>query len=94
MSNCKLFNQYKEQIKHCCEENSLDFGIVENAVKSWNSGNIFILHHDPEKGKEGLRDETPMPVTLRIYVENENVRIEQTEHTQTYLQRRFVAYES
>ncbi|MBQ9674006.1 MAG: hypothetical protein IJV39_05215 [Ruminococcus sp.] len=42
-------------------------------------------YYDPDKGKKGLLDENPAPIVLKIFVENGNVKFEQTEYTSKYL---------
>jgi hypothetical protein len=46
---------------------------------------LILGEGDPEKGKHGLADNVPLPVTLEIYLENGNLRFEQTEHTRKHL---------
>ena len=82
MSKCKLFNEHKAQIKEYCDNNALDYGIVEASYKSWGEGHINILYYEDNKSNEGLRDKEPLPIVLKIYIENDGVRIAQTEHTQ------------
>ena len=84
---CKLFSQYETQIKQYCKENSLDFETVKSLPQCWGKNDIWIQHYDPEKGKEGLRDETPAPIVLKISVHDGNVSFEQTEYTEKYLKK-------
>ena len=81
MSNCKLFNKHKAEIEAYCNSNALNYAIVESSYKSWGKSNINILHFEDTGSKEGLSDKEPLPVTLKIYIEDGGVRIEQTEHT-------------
>ena len=54
-------------------------------VKGCGSDDIIIQYHDPEKGKMGLLDETPMPVVLWIRLIDGSLVFQQTEHTKKYL---------
>ena len=45
----------------------------------------MLQHIDPEKGKNGMRDETPAPVILVIKKQKDGLVFEQTEHTHKYL---------
>ncbi|MDR2693509.1 MAG: hypothetical protein LBB74_04755 [Chitinispirillales bacterium] len=40
---------------------------------------------DPERGKLGLADNVPLPVALKIFLENGKLRFEQTDITRKYL---------
>ena len=83
---CKMFVDWSDEIKGYCETNGYDFEKAKKLVKSWGKTNLFLLYHDPEKGKAGLCDETPMPIVLSIFKEpNGSLRFEQTEHTKKYL---------
>lgn len=43
-------------------------------------------YHDPEKGKMGLLDDTPMPLVLYIEKTSDGtLKFTQTEHTKKYL---------
>lgn len=82
---CKLFNAYEKQIKEYCISNNINFDKVKNLPQCWGKNDIWLQYYDPEKGKQGLNDETPAPIVLKIYVDNGNVTIEQTEYTKKYL---------
>lgn len=82
---CKLFNRYENEIKDYCSNNGLNFEKVKSMPQCWSKNDIWIQHFDSEKGKEGLRNETPAPIVLKISVKNGKVLIEQTEHTKKYL---------
>ena len=51
----------------------------------YGKNDLWLQYIDKEKGKNGLLDEAPAPIVLIIYVDNGNVRFEQTEHTKKYL---------
>ena len=84
---CKLFSQYAAQIEQYCEENGLDFEIAQKLPQCWGKNDIWLQFHDPNKGKNGLLDETPAPIVLKITIDNGEVKIEQTEHTEKYLKK-------
>lgn len=82
---CKLFSQYEKEIKEYCIANSLDFEKVNKLPQCWGRNDIWIQYYDPEKGKNGLKDETPAPIVLKITVNDGKVTFEQTENTRKYL---------
>lgn len=82
---CKLFTDWENEIKAYCIENGLDFEKAKNMPKCWGENDIWLQHHDPDKGKNGLRDETPAPIVLKISCVGSTIKFEQTEYTQKYL---------
>lgn len=82
---CKLFSKYEKEIEDYCNDNDLDFQIAKTLPQCWGENDIWLQYHDPSKGKEGLRDETPAPIVLKIFIKDSIVSFEQTEHTQKYL---------
>ncbi len=81
------YDKYYSEIKKYCEDNGLDFEKVVHSPKGYTPKTVlYILHHDKNKGKLGLLDETPMPVTLEVWIkEDDSLEIKQTEHTKKYL---------
>lgn len=83
---CKLFIEWSGEIQKYCESNGLSFEKASKLSKCWGKDDLILQYHDPEKGKMGLLDETPMPVVLAIYRQPDgSLRFEQTEHTPKYL---------
>lgn len=82
---CKLFNKYEREIENYYIENSLDFEKAKRLPQCWGKNDIWLQYHDPEKGKNGLLDETPAPIVLKIFVDDGSVKFEQTEYTEKYL---------
>ena len=82
---CKLFSMYENEIKNYCFENNLDFERAKKLPQCFGKNDIWLQYHDPQKGKEGLRNETPAPIVLKIFIEGGQVKFEQTEYTQKYL---------
>lgn len=82
---CKLFSKYEKEIENYCLSNGLDFEKAKKLPQCWGKNDIWLQYHDPQKGKEGLNNETPAPIVLKIYIENGNVSFEQTENTLKYL---------
>lgn len=82
---CKLFSKYEKEIESYCLENNLNFAKAKNMPQCWGKNDIWVQYHDPEKGKNGLRDETPAPIVLKITIVDDNVMCEQTEYTKKYL---------
>lgn len=89
---CKMFDDWSNEIKKYCEDNGFSFEKAKHLSKCWGTVRgcgrdvIILQHFDPEKGKMGLLDETPMPVVLEI-VKQENgvLQFIQTENTYKYL---------
>ncbi len=82
---CKLFDDWSNEIRSYCESNGLQFEKAKTLSQCWNKDTLVLQYHDPEKGKNGLLDETPMPLVLVIKQENGGLLFSQTEHTKTYL---------
>lgn len=80
-----LFDTWKDEIRHYCEEHGLSFDKAQHMCRAWNQDILYLQYHDPDKGKEGLRDETRMPVALVMRIENGKPVFEQTEYTHIYL---------
>lgn len=53
----------------------------------WGKNDIWLQYHDPQKGKNGLKDETPAPIVLIITINNGRVEFEKTEFTEKYLKK-------
>ena len=85
---CKLFDDWKEEIRRYCIDNESNFDNVEKMAKSWGKNDIALLYIDKEKGKNGLIDDTPAPVVLWIKMGLDGrLLFEQTEHTDKYLKK-------
>lgn len=83
---CAQFEQWRDQIRKYCEENNLNFQKVCASVKCWRP-NLLILQmpHSEMRKTEGLRNDTPLPILLRITKVDTNLQFEQTAYTQEYL---------
>ena len=85
---CKLFEDWKPEIRKYCDENGLSFESAEKMAKSWGKNDIAILYIDKEKGKTGLNDDTPAPVVLWIKKNDDGkLYFEKTEYTDRYLRK-------
>ena len=82
---CMLFDKYEKEIRSYCDTNHLSFERARKLSQCWGKNDLWLQYHDPEKGKEGLKNETPAPVVLKMTVENGIPRFEQTEYTKKYL---------
>lgn len=82
---CEIFEKHKLEIEKYCENNNLSFEKACQMGQCCGKNDLWLQYVDKEKGKNGLLDETPAPIVLIIYVDNGNVRFEQTEHTKKYL---------
>ena len=82
---CKLFEDWSNEIRQYCMANGLSFEKARNLSQCWGSNFLALQFYDPKQGRNGLRDETPMPLVLLIRKTAEGLEFEQTEFTQTYL---------
>lgn len=82
---CARFEEWKDDIREYCERNGLSYQKACGMVKGANDNMLVLQFHDPEKGKMGLLDETPMPAVLLAFRDGTGVRFEQTEYTRRYL---------
>ncbi len=82
---CKMFNDWSSEIKNYCDNNGLNYDKALQMVKSCGKNFLFLQYHNPECGKSGLLDETPMPLVLRVTQTPEGLVFEQTENTKKYL---------
>lgn len=82
---CMEYSQYADKIKKYCEDNKLNFSKISQMIKGCGSDDIIIQYHDKTKGMDGLRNESRMPVVLRIKRQGDTVAFEQTEYTRKYL---------
>lgn len=82
---CKLFDDWSSEIRTYCNRNNFSFDKAKNLSQCWGSNFLALQYHDPEKGKKGLLDETPMPLVLLITKTNKGLEFEQTEYTKKYL---------
>lgn len=82
---CKLFNEWENEIKAYCDNNGLDFQKALKLPQCWGKNDVWLQYHDPSKGKNGLKDETPAPIVLKITRNGNKLVFEQTEHTKKYL---------
>ena len=62
---CKLFSKYEKEIQNYCKENGLSFEKALKMPQCWSKNDIWLQYHDPEKGKNGLTDET-ISSTIRL----------------------------
>lgn len=84
-STCKIFTEFREEIESYCAVNGLDAEKVFSSPKSFNNDYVILQWPNIERGKMGLRDESPAPATLRIFRTESGLRFEQTELTKSIL---------
>lgn len=82
---CKLFDDWTNDIKEYCQKNNLDFEKAKSLSQCWGSNFLALQFHDVTKGKNGLLDETPMPLVLLIEKKSNGLVFTQTEYTKKYL---------
>lgn len=82
---CKLFDEWINEIKSFCTDNSLDFDKVKSMSQSWGKDFVALAYYDKSKGKNGLLEDTPMPLVLLIKKTPDGLFFEQTENTKRYL---------
>lgn len=82
---CKLFDRWKTEIQTYCRDNGLDFDKVSKMCQAWGRDDLIFQYHDPQKGINGLRDETPASVVLIMKIQEGKPVFEQTKYTKQYL---------
>ncbi|MBR1897733.1 MAG: hypothetical protein IJ825_02515 [Oscillospiraceae bacterium] len=82
---CKLFDDWSEDIRKYCEANGFSFEKARKLSQCWGGNFLALQYYDPENGKQGLLDETPMPLVLLIRKTENGLEFEQTEHTAAFL---------
>ncbi|MBQ8134692.1 MAG: hypothetical protein IJ192_09865 [Clostridia bacterium] len=82
---CKLFDEWSNDIRRFCLNNNYDFEKAKKLSQSWGKDMLVLQYYDPEKGKNGLLDETPMPLVLLIQKTDTGLVFEQTEYTKKYI---------
>ena len=88
-----LIDVYRREIENYCVDNHLSFEKVYSSSRSEGKNSIAILYSEV-KPKPKLKDGKPrmltiggppMPITLKIFLENGKLRFEQTDLTRKYL---------
>ena len=82
---CKLFEDWSEEIRQYCITNGLSYEKARNLSQCWGSNFLALQFYDPNQGRDGLLNETPMPLVLLIKKTAAGLEFEQTEFTHTYL---------
>ncbi|MCM1333563.1 MAG: hypothetical protein NC084_01760 [Bacteroides sp.] len=82
---CKLFDDWSDEIQKYCKSKHFSFEKAQRLSQCWGRDFLALQHHDPEKGKMGLLDETPMPLVLLITETPNGLVFEETEYTRQYL---------
>ncbi len=83
---CMRYRDYTDKIKEYCDTYDLNFAKLNDMIKGSGENDIIFQVYNPEKGKMGLLDETPMPVVLIVSkLPDGSLKFEQTEHTRKYL---------
>lgn len=81
----KLFEERSDDIRRFCEIHGYSFEKVSRLSQSWNKTSVLFGYHDPEKGKAGLLDDTPMPLVLAVFKRHDGTLLfGLTEHTSKY----------
>jgi hypothetical protein len=81
-----FLKEYRSEIEKYCGDNNISVDKVFSSCTAGNKEIVVVLGEgDPERGKLGLLDEVPLPIALKIHIENDKLRFEQTEHTRKYL---------
>jgi len=82
---CKLFDEWSNEIKSFCANNSLDFDKAKSMSQSWGKDFVALAYYDKSKGTNGLLDDKPMPLVLLIKKTSDGLSFEQTENTKKYI---------
>ena len=85
---CRLFDEWKNEIKRYCEQNNLSFEKAETLSQAWNESTVVLYYCDLEQGKNGLLNDIPSPMVLLIKKEkNGSLTFEKTEFTDKFLKK-------
>lgn len=83
---CKLFDEWKAEIKQYCDQNGLNFDVAQKMSQAWNKTTVVLYHPEKSNSESGLLNDTPSPMILLIQREKDGtLKFEQTEHTKKYL---------
>lgn len=83
---CKLFDEWTPQIREYCKTNNLSFEKASSMSQCWGKNDVILQYYDENNSSgNGLLDETPMPIVLKILKANGMLHFEQTEYTNRYL---------
>ena len=50
---CKLFDEWRNEIKDYCKQQGLNFDTAEKLSQSWNKNTVALSYRDPSKGSNG-----------------------------------------
>ena len=62
----EFISEHIDELENFCAQNDISVEKVLHSPKSFNKTIMYILHHDPKAGANGLNDETPAKVLLVI----------------------------
>ena len=82
---CKLFDDWSNEIRAYCIANGFSYEKAKHLSQCWGSNFLALQFYDPESGKNGLLDESPMPLVLLITKTANGLQFDQTEFTAKYL---------
>ncbi len=83
---CRLFDEWKTEIKNYCEQNGLSFEAAQKMSQAWNKTSVVLYHPEKNVGVSGLLDDVPSHMVLLIQREKDGtLKFEQTEHTHKYI---------
>ena len=82
---CKLFEEWSGDIRNYCQQNGLSYEKAEKLSQCWGSNFLALQFYNPDDAKDGLMNDTPMPLVLLITKTDNGLVFQQTEHTKTYL---------
>ena len=77
--------EHINELESFCTQNSIRVESILNSPKSFNKNIMYILHHNPEAGKNGLNDETPAEVLLIIQKKDNKLEFTPKENLKKYL---------
>lgn len=80
-----LFDVHEHEIEDYCLKNGLNFMRLKSMPKCWGKNDVWVQYHSEKSGLNGLKEEIPAPVVLKICKKNGKLSFEQTEYTRKYL---------
>lgn len=77
--------EHINELESFCTQNNITVESILNSPKSFNKNIMYILHHNPKAGENGLNDETPAEVLLVIQKKDNKLEFIPKANLKTYL---------
>lgn len=80
-----IYEIWKYEIEQYCIDSGLDYAKLRKMMRCFDDKSVIYQYPDPEKGKNGLLDETPAAIVLIMRIVDGKPVFEQTENTLKHL---------